>query len=182
MISHLYEDYKEKVPSMLDGMFSFVLLDQNTNTFLAARCAAWGAPGVHGASGKLRGGGGGEWARAPALSTNPLPSTWHLSPGQRHPPRTPPTAPPPLLSPPSDPIGITSLYIGWGRDGATWVSSEMKCLKDECVRFQQFPPGHYYSSKTGEFVRYYNPQFYLDFEVRVAVCVWLCVCVCVWRR
>jgi hypothetical protein len=35
---------------------------------------------------------------------------------------------------PSDPIGITSLYIGWGRDGATWVASEMKCIKDECVR------------------------------------------------
>jgi hypothetical protein len=72
---------------------------------------------------------------------------------------------PPIHPPHSDPIGITSLYIGWGRDGATWVASEMKCLKDECVRFQQFPPGHYYSSKTGEFTRYYNPKFYLDFEV-----------------
>ena len=100
VISHLYEDHGEGVAAMLDGMFSFVLLDQNTNSFLVAR----------------------------------------------------------------DPIGITSLYIGWGRDGATWVASEMKCLKDECVRFQQFPPGHYYSSRTGEFTRYYNPQFYLDFE------------------
>lgn len=100
VISHLYEDHGEGVAAMLDGMFSFVLLDQNTNSFLVAR----------------------------------------------------------------DPIGITSLYIGWGRDGATWVASEMKCIKDECVRFQQFPPGHYYSSRTGEFTRYYNPQFYLDFE------------------
>jgi asparagine synthase (glutamine-hydrolysing) len=40
----------------------------------------------------------------------------------------------------------------------------MKCLKDECARFRQFPPGHYYSSKTGEFVRYYSPEFYLAFE------------------
>lgn len=103
VISHLYEDYGEKVASLLDGMFSFVLLDQNTNSFLVAR----------------------------------------------------------------DPIGITSLYIGWGRDGATWVASEMKCIKDECVRFQQFPPGHYYSSRTGEFTRYYNPQFYLDYEAPV---------------
>jgi asparagine synthase (glutamine-hydrolysing) len=31
-------------------------------------------------------------------------------------------------------------------------------------RFQQFPPGHFYSSKTGTFTRYYNPQFYLNFE------------------
>jgi asparagine synthetase B (glutamine-hydrolysing) len=38
VISHLYEDHGEKVASMLDGMFSFVLLDQNTNTFLVARC------------------------------------------------------------------------------------------------------------------------------------------------
>lgn len=33
-------------------------------------------------------------------------------------------------------------------------------------RFQQFPPGHYYDSKTKEFTRYYNPQFYLDFEAQ----------------
>lgn len=37
VISHLYEDHKEQVPAMLDGMFSFVLLDQNTNSFLVAR-------------------------------------------------------------------------------------------------------------------------------------------------
>jgi asparagine synthase (glutamine-hydrolysing) len=28
-----------------------------------------------------------------------------------------------------DPIGITCMYIGWGRDGSVWLSSEMKCLK-----------------------------------------------------
>ncbi|KIY92868.1 asparagine synthase(glutamine-hydrolysing) [Monoraphidium neglectum] len=76
VISHLYEDHGVKVASMLDGMFSFVLLDQNTNSFVVAR----------------------------------------------------------------DPIGITSLYIGWGRDGATWVASEMKCIKDECVRAAAGPP------------------------------------------
>jgi hypothetical protein len=37
VISHLYEDHKEKVASMLDGMFSFVLLDQNANSFMVAR-------------------------------------------------------------------------------------------------------------------------------------------------
>mmetsp|Transcript_4497 Transcript_4497/g.7583 ORF Transcript_4497/g.7583 Transcript_4497/m.7583 type:complete len:584 (+) Transcript_4497:64-1815(+) len=63
-----------------------------------------------------------------------------------------------------DPIGVTCLYIGWGRDGSIWASNEMKCLKDDCTRFQQFPPGHYYSSKTGEFHRYYNPKFLTDFE------------------
>ncbi|KXZ50277.1 hypothetical protein GPECTOR_17g916 [Gonium pectorale] len=63
-----------------------------------------------------------------------------------------------------DPLGVTSLYIGWGRDGSVWLSSELKCLQDECTRFQHFPPGHYYSSATGAFVRYYNPPFYTDFE------------------
>lgn len=70
MISHLYEDHGVAVASMLDGMFSFVVLDKRTNTMYAAR----------------------------------------------------------------DPIGITSLYIGWGKDGSVWVASEMKCLKDECAR------------------------------------------------
>jgi asparagine synthase (glutamine-hydrolysing) len=70
VISHLYEDYGDKVASMLDGMFSFCILDKNSNTFYAAR----------------------------------------------------------------DPMGITSLYIGWGKDGSVWVSSEMKCLKDDCTR------------------------------------------------
>eukprot|EP00879_Flechtneria_rotunda_P020694 GHRR01021779.1.p1 GENE.GHRR01021779.1~~GHRR01021779.1.p1 ORF type:complete len:412 (+),score=139.14 GHRR01021779.1:1235-2470(+) len=106
VISHLYEDQGDKVASLLDGMFSFVILDSRDGSFYAAR----------------------------------------------------------------DPIGITSLYIGWGKDGSVWLASEMKCLKDECVRFQQFPPGHYFSSKdmgsskTQGFTRYYNPQFYLDFE------------------
>lgn len=65
-----------------------------------------------------------------------------------------------------DPLGVTCMYIGWGRDGSVWLSSEMKCLKDDCTRFQQFPPGHYYSSKTSSFSRYYNPKFYLDFEAK----------------
>jgi hypothetical protein len=28
-----------------------------------------------------------------------------------------------------DPIGVTCLYIGWGKDGSIWASNEMKCLK-----------------------------------------------------
>ncbi|GAX77656.1 hypothetical protein CEUSTIGMA_g5099.t1 [Chlamydomonas eustigma] len=65
-----------------------------------------------------------------------------------------------------DPLGVTCMYIGWGKDGSVWLSSEMKCLKDDCTRFQQFPPGHYYTSKTAEFTRYYNPNFYLDFDAK----------------
>lgn len=34
--------------------------------------------------------------------------------------------------------------------GSVWFSSEMKALKDDCERFEVFPPGHIYSSKQGE--------------------------------
>lgn len=56
-----------------------------------------------------------------------------------------------------DHMGITPLYIGYGSDGSVWFASEMKALAAECARFDQFPPGHYYSSKTGQLTRWYNP-------------------------
>jgi len=61
-----------------------------------------------------------------------------------------------------DHVGKTPLYIGWGDDGSTWVSSEMKGLIGRCNKFQNFPPGHYYSNKgrrAGEFVRWYRPAW-----------------------
>jgi len=61
-----------------------------------------------------------------------------------------------------DPIGVVPLYIGWAKDGSVWFSSEMKALKDDCYKFQPFPPGHYYSSKTQDFVRYYKPNWIQD--------------------
>lgn len=96
VIPHLYEEVGEDVASYLDGMFSFVLLDNKNNTFMVAR----------------------------------------------------------------DPIGITPLYMGWGRDGSVWFASEMKALTAECDQFQAFPPGHIYSSKHGGLRRYYNPPWF----------------------
>lgn len=58
-----------------------------------------------------------------------------------------------------DHMGIIPLYIGWGRDGSTWFASEMKALVDECERFEIFPPGHYYSSTSRTFVRYWDPIY-----------------------
>jgi asparagine synthase (glutamine-hydrolysing) len=98
VIAHLYEDVGEEAVGMLDGMFSFVLVDNRDNSFIAAR----------------------------------------------------------------DPIGITPLYLGWGNDGAVWFSSEMKALKDDCERFEVFPPGHIYSSKAGGLRRYYNPVWFSE--------------------
>lgn len=59
-----------------------------------------------------------------------------------------------------DPIGITPLYLGWGRDGSVWFASEMKALKDDCERFEEFPPGHIYSSKEGGLRRWYSPPWF----------------------
>ncbi|CAI7793592.1 unnamed protein product [Closterium sp. NIES-53] len=60
-----------------------------------------------------------------------------------------------------DPIGVCSMYIGWGRDGSVWFASEMKALKDECERFEIFPPGKIYSSKQAPPMRqWYNPKWF----------------------
>lgn len=72
-----------------------------------------------------------------------------------------------------DPMGVNSMYIGWGGDGSVWFSSEMKCLLNDCTRVEQFPPGNYWSSKTRSFTQYYKPawvsvasaQHKLDFAV-----------------
>lgn len=56
-----------------------------------------------------------------------------------------------------DHVGIIPLYIGYGSDGSVWFSSEMKSLAVDCARFEQFPPGHFYSSKLNGFQRWYDP-------------------------
>ena len=61
-----------------------------------------------------------------------------------------------------DHVGKTPLYIGWGNDGALYVSSEMKAIVKECTKFQNFPPGHCYTNKgpnAGVFVRWYKPNW-----------------------
>ena len=59
-----------------------------------------------------------------------------------------------------DPIGINSLYMGTGLDGAKWFASEAKPLVQAgCVDVDIFPPGHYYSSKTDQLTEYYKPKW-----------------------
>jgi len=95
-IVHLYAQHGDKVASMLDGDFAFVLLDEVTGELYAAR----------------------------------------------------------------DPIGINSLYMGTGLDGAKWFASEAKPLVTAgCIDVEMFPPGHYYSSKTGQMTEYYQPKW-----------------------
>lgn len=56
-----------------------------------------------------------------------------------------------------DPLGIKPLYEGH-KDGCLFFASEVKALEGVVDSIQEFPPGHYYSSKSG-LVQYYNiPQ------------------------
>ena len=61
-----------------------------------------------------------------------------------------------------DPIGVKPLYYGLDERGRIYFSSEMKSIADQCKSFSTFPPGHYYTGKTG-FVKYYRPE-YEDYE------------------
>jgi len=55
-----------------------------------------------------------------------------------------------------DHMGIIPLYIGWDQNGTFYVASELKALEGICSKIELFPPGHYMSSKDGEFVQWYK--------------------------
>lgn len=55
-----------------------------------------------------------------------------------------------------DHIGIIPLYTGFDENGNFYVASEMKALVPVCKTVQEFPPGHYLWSKTGELKKYYK--------------------------
>ncbi|MEZ7498914.1 asparagine synthase B [Flavobacterium sp. Arc3] len=57
-----------------------------------------------------------------------------------------------------DPLGVKPLYYGLDERGRIYFASEMKSLADQCKTFSTFPPGHYYTQKTG-FVKYYKPVY-----------------------
>jgi asparagine synthase (glutamine-hydrolysing) len=50
--------------------------------------------------------------------------------------------------------------MGYHNDGSIWFSSECKAIKTDCARFEAFPPGSYYSSKTKSIQRYYTPGWW----------------------
>lgn len=58
-----------------------------------------------------------------------------------------------------DPIGVKPLYWGKDKEGAMYFASEMKVIADQCVEFDQFPPGSFYTPETG-FQRYYKPIWF----------------------
>jgi asparagine synthase (glutamine-hydrolysing) len=97
---HLYKEHDTGLCNMLDGMFSFVLLDTSTtpSRLVAAR----------------------------------------------------------------DPIGITTLYMGYHSSSpdTLFFSSELKSIHEECDNLIAFPPGHFYDSRTKQIERYYFPTWW----------------------
>ena len=47
-----------------------------------------------------------------------------------------------------DPIGIIPLYIGYGKDGSVWFTSEMKALQEHCDQNFKFSRTYKMSSFT----------------------------------
>jgi asparagine synthase (glutamine-hydrolysing) len=58
-----------------------------------------------------------------------------------------------------DHMGIIPLYMGWDEFGDFYVASELKTLVGVCKKIQEFPAGHYLSSKDGEPRRWYTREW-----------------------
>ncbi len=58
-----------------------------------------------------------------------------------------------------DHMGIIPMYTGRDEHGNFYVASEMKALVPVCKTIEEFPPGHYFDSKVGEYVKYYAREW-----------------------
>lgn len=61
-----------------------------------------------------------------------------------------------------DHMGIIPLYMGWDKKGTFYTASELKALEGYCNKIEIFPPGHYYTPKTG-LQRWYKRDW-MDYE------------------
>jgi len=62
-----------------------------------------------------------------------------------------------------DHMGIIPMYTGRDEHGNFYVASEMKALVPVCKTVEEFPPGHFFDSKEGKMVKYYQRQW-RDFD------------------
>lgn len=62
-----------------------------------------------------------------------------------------------------DHMGIIPLYMGYDKAGQLYVASEMKALEGVCPNIKEFPAGHYYYSKDGEFRQWYKRDW-MDYQ------------------
>ena len=67
-----------------------------------------------------------------------------------------------------DHMGIIPLYIGWDSDKIFYVSSELKALEGVCEKIELFPPGHYFLSSKGDYVKWYDRDWRKYDEVKNA--------------
>ena len=58
-----------------------------------------------------------------------------------------------------DHMGIIPLYIGWDDDGTFYVSSELKAIESICQNIKVFPPGHYMTNASKDFIQWYKPTW-----------------------
>ncbi len=58
-----------------------------------------------------------------------------------------------------DHMGIIPLYVGWDDDGTLYVASELKSLEGYCQSIKVFPPGHYMTNDSHEFMPWYKPNW-----------------------
>ncbi len=58
-----------------------------------------------------------------------------------------------------DHIGIIPLYHGWDKEGQYYIASELKSLEGVCAHFEEFPPGHYFTSGMNEPQRWYSREW-----------------------
>lgn len=59
-----------------------------------------------------------------------------------------------------DPVGVIPLYIGWDREERFYVASELKALEGVCNVIRPFEPGHYWSSREGKMMRWYERDWF----------------------
>ncbi|MDU1903840.1 MAG: asparagine synthase B [Dysgonomonas sp.] len=62
-----------------------------------------------------------------------------------------------------DHMGIIPLYMGYDKAGQLYVASEMKALEGVCPNIKEFPAGHYYDSREGEFRQWYKRDW-MDYQ------------------
>ena len=62
-----------------------------------------------------------------------------------------------------DHMGIIPMYTGRDEHGNFYVASEMKALVPVCKTIEEFPPGHFFDSKEGKMVKYYQREW-RDFD------------------
>lgn len=60
-----------------------------------------------------------------------------------------------------DPIGVNPMYCGKATDGSVCFASEAKSLiYYGCFDIHVFPPGHFWTSESNTFTRYYHPKWF----------------------